>query len=188
MVDNSENQFLKDIIKKNWKILTIFIIIGIGCAIDFVIVLLLQINNSWVGGYGDWSIGEFSVGTALLFLIQLILWELLLVFLPGMILFAILGYYWWRKLSPEDKKTIKEREKREREFKYKQYGGGGGFTFFIWIFFFIIVFVDGKWLVTFDALKYTYFVYAWLLGLMLVLIIIIVPAVILGLIWFLRKK
>ena len=188
MNETTDLSYYKELCKKHWKILTIFIIAGIGCVIGLFLVLLFQINTSWVGGNGTWNLGEFSIGTTLLFCIQLMLWEFLLVFLPGIAFFCITGYLWWKKLPEEEKNEIKEREKKERELKTKQYGGGGAIGFFIWIAFFIIVFVQGNWLTPFNALSYTYFVTAGLQALLWIVLLIILPAVILGLIWFIRKN
>jgi len=189
MVLDEEAKFWKEHIKTHWIFYILCAIAFVGFIIGVLIVLNFQISTSWVGGYGTWDIGEFSIGTSLLFLIQLFLLELLLVFIPGCVVFGIGYYYWWKKLlTPEEKERVKKQEEKEKQFKWQKRGGGagGGFSFFIGIVFLIMIYVQGYWLTPFKALPFSYFIYTWLWAAFWIVIIVVVPLVVIGLIWYLK--
>ena len=191
MALDEEAKFWKEHIKNNWIFYLICAIAFVGFIIGLLIVLNFQIRTSWVGGYGTWSIGQFSIGTSLLFIIQLFLWELLLVFLPGGCAFGIGWYYWWKKLlTPEERERVKKQEEKQKEFKWQKHGGGagGGFSFFIGIVFLIMIAAQGNWLTPFNSslmtLSYLIEVYLW--SIFWVVIILVLPIVVIGLIWYLK--
>ena len=152
------------------------------------------INTSDVGGYGTFTFDEFSVGTTLLFYLLSILWLLLLDVLPaGGYICLLIGVFWWKLVKEEDKQEIKRLMKREesKDFRKKRRkqrgGGGGGGSFLIFIAFLIVVFVDGNWLVPFGDLSFSYFVFAYISGLVWCAIIAGIPACIIFVLWLLHK-
>ena len=176
-------------IKRHWIFFLVVAIAFIGLIVGIVIVLNFQITTSWVGNYGAADIGEFSIGTVFLFIIQLVLWELLLVFLPGGLFFGILGYYWWKKvLTPEERELVKKGEEKEKAKKLQRHGSraGGGLWCMVTIIFLIIVFIQGNWLTSFNSLPYTYYIYTWIWSFIWFFIIVGFPAAIIGLIWYFK--
>jgi hypothetical protein len=191
MNEVSDEVFWKETFKKHWMVLTLCIIVGIILFLSFFVVLALYVNTSPIGGYGTWTIDVFSLGTALQFCIQLMLLELLLIFLPGGVFFIIVIYLWYKKLPEDEKAEFKRREdkSKSRKRKTQQYGGGGGGSFIITIIFFIIVGLgDGNWLTPFGSLPISYFINAYLLAISWCLIIFGIPICIAIIAWLLYKK
>jgi len=177
----SDEAFWKIMLKKHWLKMIPFILVVIGVFIGGILVFLRYIN---LEGYASWTFNDWSFGRVWVFLFWFFLWELLIVGLPTLGIFGIIGFLMWRILPEEDRTEIKRRGKSEEEWKKhkergwkekaakgKKTGGGGGLTFIIWLIFLIKVFVDGNWDTTFDNLDLTYFVDTFLFALFWVAII-----------------
>ena len=188
MGEVSDEVFWFNKIKEHWKAFIILAIIGVYLIVSWIMVFFGYIQNSPIGGYGTWTFDQFSVGILLLFIIQMILWVLLLSFLPAGIAFCIFGYLWWKQLSEDEKSELRRREEKQKSHKARNYGGGGGgISFFIGIAFLIAIYIDGTWLVPFGNLSYSYFVYAYFYAFLWILFLFIVPACALGLIYLIYK-
>lgn len=185
----SEEAFWIGIIRRNWILVLILIAACVGALIGGIFVLLTFIESSNVGNYGTWTFADFSVGTAILWMLLVFLWEFLLVLLPfcgfcGLIVCV----FWFKIVSEEDKEAIKSRNKEEKDNKHHHYNKeGGGIGGFLFIAFLLMVFIDGQWLTPFGSLPYNYFVIAWLWGFIWTMIIIGSPAGVIALIYFWRK-
>lgn len=164
--------FIRVLLKKYWYILLIVLIGVVGAVVGGFTVALLYIESSEIGGYGTWTFNDFSVGNSLLFIIMAIVWLLLLVVLPTLGYFALVGsIFWWKIISADNKAYIKEKlkhddrkeeKKAHRKKHAKKTGSSGGFTFFTFIIFLIVIFAEGNWLVPFGSLEYSYFIYTYL--------------------------
>ncbi|MBY9005589.1 MAG: hypothetical protein KGD63_02420 [Candidatus Lokiarchaeota archaeon] len=184
----SDLNFLKFMVKKYWKIL-LLIVIGLVVAVIAAIFTLFGIfQNLEIGGYGAWSIGDFSVGDVILGCLWVLLLELLIVVLPTIAyLGLIFGIWWYKLLSQEDKDEFKRREKSSKN-KFKKYSAGSGaFGFFVSIIFLIILHFDGNVFTDFSALSFTYFIETWLWATLWAFVIIGIPGIF-ALLYFLRKK
>ena len=155
-----------------------------------ITVFFRYMQLSWIGGYGGWTFNDFSVGTLILAMIQIFLWELLLTFIPAGVAFGIFFYLWWKQLPEDEKNELKKREEKDKTHKARNYGGGGGgISFIINIAALIIIYVDGYWLTPFGSVPggYSYFVYAGFVGFLWIFFLFILPACILGLVYMIRK-
>ena len=96
-------------------------------------------------------------------------------------------------MTQEEKDDWKEREEKEKERRKKHRGwrtvggSGGGVGGFINIVFLIIVLVQGAWMTPFNALPFTYWVYAYLWAILLTGLICGIPVLIGGL-WYLKRE
>jgi F0F1-type ATP synthase assembly protein I len=182
----TSNGFWRNLAVRYWYLLLIFGLITVGAIIGFILTLDWYVDTSTIGGNGSWTFDQFSLGTAVEWIIFLILWELLIVVLPTLggagILIAII---WFGILPPELKKEIKTRSKTPRPGKRS--GGGGGFGFLLFIGVCIYVFIDGNWQTEFGSLSYGYFIDAYITVLTWGLIIFGIPVAIIGIIWLTRK-
>lgn len=190
----SDEAFWKIMFKKHWIKMIPFILIAIGAFIGGILVFLRYIN---LAGYASFTFNDWSIGLIWYFLFWLFLWELLIVGLPTLALFGIIGFLMWRALPEEDRVEIKRRGKSEEDWKKhkergwkekagekKKTGGGGGLSFIIWLIFLIKVAIDGNWTTTFDNLDLIYFVDTFLFALFWVAIIGGPIALIGFVIWF----
>ncbi|MHA1476641.1 MAG: hypothetical protein ACTSPU_00430, partial [Promethearchaeota archaeon] len=90
--ESKEDTFWKGIIRKYWVAFLILALVVVGFFIVFFTIILAYVENSAIGGFGTWTLAEFSVGTGILWLLVLFGWELLLGVLPfGGLCLLILG-------------------------------------------------------------------------------------------------
>jgi hypothetical protein len=185
--ESKEDTFWKGIIRKYWVAFLILALVVVGFFIVFFTIILAYVENSAIGGFGTWTLAEFSVGTGILWLLVLFGWELLLGVLPfGGLCLLILGIYWAVILSEEDKAAIKARDRKKKKYRKTE---GGGFTFLITIAFLIVVFVDGQWLTPIGSpsLPYSYWIQAYLTGFIYVCLIAGIPILILFILYLVYK-
>ena len=178
----SNEVFWRNLFVRYWYIALIFGIIIIGAIIGFILTFEWYIDTSTIGGHGSWIFNQFSLGTAIEWVIFLVLWTLLFVALPTLaapgILLAII---WFVVLSQELKDELKIRFKTIGPGKKSS--SSGGFSFLLFIGVCIYVFIDGNWLTEFGDLTYGYFMNARVTVLTWGLIIFGIPVVIIGIIW-----
>ena len=190
MGEVSDEKFWFNKILEHWKAFIIMGIIGIYFIISMITVFFRYMQLSWIGGYGAWTFNDFSVGTLLLAMIQVCLWELLLALIPAGVAFGIFMYLWWKQLPEDEKSELKKREEKQKTHKARNYGGGGGGMSFIFnIATMIIIITDGFWLTPFGSVPggYSYFVYAGFTGFLWIFFLFILPACVLGLIYLIKK-
>lgn len=186
----SDEKFWKSKIRKHWKEFLVLIIAGIVACIGVILVVFWFVLTSPIGGNGLWTFNQWTLMHLVCFMILLILWILLFVGVPAGLFFGLGGYLWWRRLPDEEKQEFKARTKKETH-RARNWGGGGGGGLFMFIAFCIFVAVDGFYDTQFAFLEYSYFVRAWFLTLMWILIYFGTPAGIFFLIVYLivrRKK
>jgi len=187
----SNEVFWKNLVVRYWYFVLIFGLIIIGAIIGFILTLDWYIGTSTIGGQGTWTFDQFSMGTAIEWVIFLFLWILLIVVLPTLAVGGIIvATIWFAVFPPELKEEIKSRYKKDEEHKKtrgKKSEGGGAFGFLMFIGVCIYVAVDGNWLTEFGSLNYRYFIDAWITVFKWGLIIFGIPAAIIGIIWFARK-
>ena len=104
----------------------------------------------------------------------------------------IAGVSWWKILSSDEKSTLKiwlkqEDRKEHRKKRMKRSGGSGGFSFLTILAFLIIVFVNGNWWTLFGNLNFSYFVIAYLTGIIWMAIIAAIVGTILLILFLLGK-
>lgn len=188
--EKSKETYWKEFAKKNWKLIAVAFV---ACVILFIVallVLILYINTSPIGGMGTWTLNDWTLNYIVGFMIQIILWELLFVGLPAGIFFGVGGYLWWSRLSEEDKQEYKAREKKNKHRK-RNAGGSGGGSFFMFIAYCIYIATQGKYDTPFGNESYSYWVFAGFYTFMWLLIIFGIPIAVILLIVYLtywRKK
>ena len=178
----SENrrEIWRRFLSKHWKVLVLVVIGAILLATDAILVLVWFVGNAQSTGLVPETLAPWTMGNIVTFIIQLILWEALFVGIP-IILAAIAGWQWWKKLPGEEKMEYHFFRRRSRAT------GGGGISFLVFIVFCIKIFTDGNWNVAIATWTFNYLVYAWLTALLWVLIIFGIPAS-LALIWWLNHE
>lgn len=187
----SNEVFWKNLATQYWYFVVIFGLIIIGAIVGCILTVNWYIDTQSIGGNGSWTFDRFSMKTALLWMIYLVIWILLLVGLPTLAVGGFIVAINWFALFPTDlKEDIKLRWKKDEE-KRKRLGkktdSGGAFSFLMFIGVCIYVYVDGNWSTEFGSLNLRYFVNAYITVLIWGLIIFGIPAVIFGITWFVKK-
>ncbi|MFQ6126964.1 MAG: hypothetical protein ACE5R6_20505 [Candidatus Heimdallarchaeota archaeon] len=187
----SNEAFWKNLAVQNWYFVGIFGLIIIGAIIGCILTVNWYIDNQSIGGNGSWTFNQFSMKTALLWVIYLVLWILLLVGVPTVAVGGFIVALNWFALFPTDlKDEIKLRWKKDEEVR-KTRGtkrdSGGVFSFLMFVGVCLYVYVDGNWSTEFGSLNLRYFVDAYITVFVWGLIIVGIPAAIFGITWFVKK-
>ena len=179
----SENgsKIWKKFLRKHWNMLVIFIVGVILASIGAVLVYLWFVGDAQSTGLVPRTLDLWTMGHLVTFLLHLIFWEVLFIGIP-VILAAVAGWLWWRKLPDEEKKEYHFFGTRSRATS-----GGGGISLLFWIVFAIKVFTDGKWNVAFATWTFDYLVHACITALVWILIIFGIP-IALGIIWWINHE
>ncbi len=187
----SNEVFWRNLITRYWYSVVIFGVITIGAIIGCILTVNWYIDDQSIGGYGSWTFNEFSLKTALLWCIYLVIWILILVGVPTLVIGGFVVATHWFALFPEDLKAeMKSRWKKEEEERKRRgtkRDSGGVFSFLMFIGVCIYVYVDGNWSTEFGDLNLRYFVEAYITVFIWALIIFGIPAAIFGILWFVKR-
>ncbi|MHA1542349.1 MAG: hypothetical protein ACTSQH_05190 [Candidatus Hodarchaeales archaeon] len=188
--EKSSKLFWKNLVIRYWVYVLIFGLIMIGAIIGFILTLDWYLNTTSIGGQGTWTFDQFSMGTMVEFVVFLFLYLLVIVGIPTTVAAGItVAILYFVVFDPELKEGIKLQLKRDEE-RNRRFGrsseGGGVFGFLMFIGVCIKVTFDGNWMTEFGSLSYKYFVDAWITVFIWGLIIVGIPAVIIG-IWYVRR-
>lgn len=178
--------FWRNLIVRYWYILLVFGILIVAATIGGILTVNWYVNTSALGGFGTWTFDQFSLGTAIVYCLWLVLWMLLFVVLPTLGVFGlVIGISWKAVLAPEMKEELKMRFKAPQAHKRSE--GGGALGFFLFLGVCLFVFIDGNWLTPFGSLSIGYFIQAAIIVFIWEGIIFCIPAAIIVIIWFITK-
>ena len=173
---------------RKYKIpLFVIIIVGLILFIGAFFVLYGFIELSPIGLNGEATLDQWTLKGVVVFSIQIILWELLIIGVPAGLFFGVGGYLWWRRLPEEEKQEIKNRDRKAKHHKKAKYAGGGGSSLLMFIAYCIYIVADGNYNAPFGTQPYSYWVYSYLLTLMWIMIVLGIPAGIICLILYFTK-
>jgi len=171
----------KRFLRRHIGIVFLFAVAAIAIVVGGVYVYL------WFVGYAQSTnmvpsvLRLWTMGHLVTFIVNLIFWEVLFVGIP-VIIAAVAGWLWWRRLPLEERGEYRLFGTRSRTTS-----GGGGVSLFFFIVYCIKVYTDGKWNVPIATWTFDYLVYSMLWTLIWILIIFGIPAAI-GLIWWINHE
>jgi len=167
-------------VRKHWKAVAAFVVAGAATVAGAVYVFLWFEKSAQSTGLVPPTLGLWTMANLVNFILNAIFWELLLVGIP-VIIGAVVGWLWWRRLPYEEKGGY-HFGRRSRAT-----GGSGGFSFLFFVAFCIKVYLDGKWSVPIASFTLDYVVGSMVLILEWVLVIFGIPAAI-ALVWWIRHE
>ncbi len=165
-------------VRKHWGAVGIFVIAVVVVAVWAVYVFWWFTGNAQSTGLVPTSLGSWTMGNLLNFIIYSILWELLLVGIP-VAMAAVAAWMWWRRL-PYEERTGYHWGRGRRS------AGSGGAGFFFFIAFVIKVYVDGNWNVPISTYTLNYVVGSVITILAWVAVIFGIPIAI-GVTWWVSR-
>ncbi|MDQ1278866.1 MAG: hypothetical protein QG670_126 [Thermoproteota archaeon] len=121
--NGSENW--KKFLRKHWNIVALFAVVGIVAFVGAIYVYLWFVADAQATNMVPTSLGLWTMGYLVTFILHLIFWELLFIGVPAG-LGALAGWRWWRKLLDEEKAEYHFFGKRSRTTS----GGSGVSVFF----------------------------------------------------------
>ena len=172
----------KEFLRKHWNMLVYWIIVAIFAAIGAILVYLWFVGEAQSTSMVPMTLGQWTMGHSVTFILHLVFWEILTVGIPVAIA-AIVGWLWWKKIPDEERKEYDFFGKRSRTEN-----GGGGISFLFFIAFCIKVYIDGKWDIAIASWTLDYVVDSMITILVWGAIIFGIPATIIGLIWLSRQN
>ncbi|MBI0583973.1 MAG: hypothetical protein ISF22_07075 [Methanomassiliicoccus sp.] len=158
--------------------IVLFMVGAILVSAGAILVLLWFVGHAQSTGLVPTTLGLWSIGNMVAFLLNLLFWELLLIGIP-LIIVAIVVWLWWRRLPLEERNEYTFRGKRSRSSS-----GGNAFSFLIFIGFLIKVYLDGNWDVAIATWSFDYLVYSVITVMVWIAIIFGIPLAI-GIVWWL---
>jgi hypothetical protein len=183
----SDDGFWKNLVGRYWYIVMLFGVVIASAIIGFILTLNWYVGISPIGGYGTWTLGEFSLGELVVWLVFLALWTLLFVALPTLAAGGLIAAIAWFVVLPTNlKETIKARPKGAA--RAKRSGGGGAVGFLLFVGLCLKVWLDGNWFTKFAVLPYNYFVQSLILVGIWGLIIFGIPLAVIAVIWLLVQR
>jgi len=171
----------KRFMRKHRNVVAVFVVAGILAFAGAVYVFLWFVGNAQSTGLVPKTLGLWTMANLVNFILNAIFWELLLIGIP-IVVGAVAGWQWWKRLPVEEMKTYRVFGKRSGKTR-----GGGGVSLFFFILFCIKVYLDGNWNVAISTWTLDYVVSSMLLILELTLIIIGIPIAI-GVTWWMRRE
>ncbi len=171
----------KAFVRRHWR----FVLAAVGGiaagAAAALAVFLWVVANTQANGLVPSRLGDWSVGSIVTFLLNLILWELLLVASWVIPIAAAAFLLWYKRLPAEERRGMEGTPRRGRAA-----GGGGGISFFVALVWLLIVWGDGRWNLALRDWTFNELVDSWIAAALVVLLVAGVPALI-YLVWVLRK-
>ncbi len=179
----SENgsEIWRKFLRKHWNMVVLFVVAAILASIGAILICLWFVGDAQSTGLIPTTLRLWTMGHLVTFLLHLIFWEVLLIGIP-VIVAAVAGWLWWKKLPAEERKEYHFFGTRSRAES-----GGGGMSLLFFIVFCIKVFTDGNWNVAFATWTFDYLVYSMLTTLIWMLIIFGIP-IALGIIWWINHE
>ncbi len=157
-----------------------FVVAAVAVAVWAVYIFWWFTGNSQSTGLVPSSLGSWSMGNLLSFIIYSVFWELLLVGIPVAV-GAIAAWMWWKRL-PYEERVGYHWGKRGRSARG---GGGAGALFFLA--FALKVYVDGNWDIPMATYTLNYVVGSMITILEWVVVIFGIPAAI-ALTWWVSRQ
>jgi len=179
------NKIWKKFLRKQWKMVVLFIVGAILASVGATLVYLWVVGEVQLAGLVPATLGLWSMGHLVTFLLRLVFWEVLIIGVPVILAAVAIIFLWWKK--------IPDRERREYRrghlfgTRSRTTSGKDVLSPLVFIAFCIKVFLDGNWNVAFGTWTFDYVVYSFLWALIWVLIIFGIPMV-LGGTWWIRHE
>jgi hypothetical protein len=170
----------RNFMRRHWGAVAIFVVAAALAFAGAVYVFLWFVGNAQSSGLVPGTLGLWTMGNLVLFILYSVFWELLLIGIPAAI-GAVIGWLWWKRL-PEEERRGYHLGRRSRSAR-----GGGGVSFLFFVAFCIKVFIDGKWNVPIATFTLNYVVGSMITILEWGLIVFSIPIAI-GLVWWISRE
>ena len=171
----------KKFLRKHWKMVAVFAVAGILVFVGAIYVFLWFTADAQTTGLVPTTLGLWTMGNTVSFILHLIFWELIFIGVPAFV-GAVIGWQWWKKLPEQEKNEYHLSGKSSRSSR-----AGGAISPLLFIAFAIKVYVDGNWNVAISTYTLDYVVGSMITILMWIVALAAIPATI-GLIWWIRHE
>jgi hypothetical protein len=179
MQTEAEGSLLGKFLRKHWPALAAFLAAAILAFALAVYVFVWFTADARSTGLVPSSLGMWSMGNIVAFVLNAIFWELVLVGIPVAI--GGVGYWqWWKRLPDAEKSGLSWKRSKSRN-------AGGAISPLLFIAFALKVYVDGNWNAAISTYTLEYVVGSMVTILIWIVAIFAVPAII-GIIWWINHE
>ncbi|NVM29893.1 MAG: hypothetical protein HWN65_13700 [Candidatus Helarchaeota archaeon] len=192
MVDNEtevSDEVWKKFLRRHWK-MTLMIIAGISVATigGFLLFYFFILPNAIGTGIVPLALSAWTMGNVISFILNIILWEFLIIGIPAIAVAAVIFLQWWNKLPDEEKEEYQREPKKKGPRRRITAGSGSGIiSFLVFLTWCIIIYIDGKWDVAFSNWDLNYLTNSILAAFLWDLLIFGLPIGLI-LLWWLRRE
>ena len=176
----TEGSEWKGFMRKHWGMVATVAVAVVLAFAGAVYVFLWFVGNAQATGLVPATLGLWTMGNLVAFIVYATFWELFLIGIP-VVIGAIAVWRWWKGLPGEERREFHFFGKRSRAT------GGGGVSLLFFIAFSVKVFLDGKWNVAIATWTLDYVVNSLILTLIWGLVIFGIPMAI-GMVWWIRRE
>ena len=166
-------------LRKHWTAFAAFIAAAILAFAGAVYVFVWFTGNAQSTALVPSTLGMWTMGNVVAFILHAIFWELVLIGIPVAI-GAVAAWQWWKRLPDTEKNHLSWKRSRSR-------GAGGAISPLLFIAFALKVYVDGNWNVAISTYTLDYVVGSMVTILLWIVAIFAIPAIV-GLIWWIRHE
>jgi hypothetical protein len=170
----------KGFMRRHWGAAVVLVIGAVLAVAGGVYVFWWFTQLAQSSGLVPSSLGLWTTGNLIAFILNAIFWEILLVGIPVIIGVAI-AWLWWKRLP------LEERMGHHWGRRARRTGSGGGFGLFFFILFAVKVWLDGNWNVPIANFSLNYVVGSLVTILVWVAVIFGIPAAIFAA-WWVRRE
>jgi hypothetical protein len=167
----------KKFLRKHGSIVAFFVLACILLFVGAIYVWLWFVGDAQSTGLVPSTLGLWTMGDIVTFILHLIFWELIFIGIPT-IVGAVVGWQWWRRIPVEEQKEYGFFGKRSRATR-----GGGGVSALLMIAFAIEVYIDGNWNVAISTWTLDYVVGSMITILIWMAVIFGIPIAIAIVLW-----
>ncbi len=167
---------------KNHKVaFTAFIATAVLAAAGAVYVFLWFIGNAQATALVPATLNLWSMNNLVLFILNAIFWELVLIGIPAGV-GTVIGWQWWKRIPEEEKRQHNLSGKGSKGSK-----AGGAISPLLFIAFAIKVYVDGYWNTAIASFSLDYVVGSMVTILIWIAAIFAIPAIV-AFIWWISRR
>jgi hypothetical protein len=166
-------------LRKHWVAFAAFVAAAILAFALAVYIFVWFTADAQSTGLVPSSLGLWSMGNVVSFILHAIFWELVLVGIPVAI-GGVGAWQWWKRLPEAEKSNFNMKRSRSR-------GAGGAISPLLFIAFALKVYVDGNWNAAISTYTLDYVVGSMVTILLWTVAIFAIPATI-GVIWWIRHE
>ena len=180
-IETKTDSDLRRFIRKHSATFAVFAAAVILAAAGAVYVFVWFTGNAQTSGLVPSALNLWSMGNIVTFILHAIFWELILIGIP-VVIGAVVGWQWWKRIPAEEKKQYNLSGKPSRSSR-----AGGAISPLLFIAFALKVYFDGNWNVAMATWKLDYVVGSMITILIWIAAIFAIPATIGG-IWWIRHE
>jgi len=172
----------RSFLRRHWMMFALWATGGILAAISAILVFLWFVGDAQAKEMVPTTLFSWTMENCMTFVLNLILWEVLLIGIPVAIAAGV-GWLGWKRIPVEERKEYRFFGPRSRATS----GGGGAISLLVFVAFCFKVYLDGRWNIPISSWPLNYLVYSWLTACAWVLILFGVPIAV-GVIWWVGRK